>query len=238
MNKVSCNIIYDILPLYVDEVVSEDTRALVEQHLEDCENCSMEYERMKMNIEANISEKAAEAEKQAVKEAKKRILRRRAFTAVLSVIAGAIIISIIISGLNMVKIPVEYEKDRFEAVVREEGGEDCLFLRYNGKMSGHEIVAISEADSGEETLYIELYTTPWLNLLGVDEDQRNEIFCGGLNFGEDKVIELRLITGDIRQFYESSRDYERLMESSVLLWEKDDGLTHSAEPDKGVKKAQ
>ena len=33
MKKISCNIIKDILPLYLDGVVSDDTRQMVEEHL-------------------------------------------------------------------------------------------------------------------------------------------------------------------------------------------------------------
>lgn len=228
MDKINCNVIGDLLPLYADDVVSEDTKGLVEGHLAECEECAEKYAQMKREIDEDIRVKAAEVEKQGMINAKKHIRKKRLITAMLSVIAGAIIISIIISGVNMVKIPVEYEKDRFEVVVREEGGEDCLFLRYKGKMSGHEMVAVSDAGSGEETLYIELYTTPWWELFG-DEEQRGEIFCGGLNFGDDKVIELRLIEGDIRQFYEPTRNYETLADSSVLLWKAEDEVRHEKE---------
>ena len=37
MSKISCNVIQDIMPLYVDEIVSEDTKKLVEEHLKECE---------------------------------------------------------------------------------------------------------------------------------------------------------------------------------------------------------
>ncbi len=42
-----CNIIRDILPLYVDEMISEDTVSFVEEHLEKCETCRAELEKMK-----------------------------------------------------------------------------------------------------------------------------------------------------------------------------------------------
>ena len=35
--KISCNIIEDLLPLYVDDMVSEDSRQLVEEHLKESE---------------------------------------------------------------------------------------------------------------------------------------------------------------------------------------------------------
>ena len=39
MKKITCEIIKDILPLYVDDVVSADTRTMVEEHLAECESC-------------------------------------------------------------------------------------------------------------------------------------------------------------------------------------------------------
>ncbi len=46
MKEINCNIIRDLLPLYEDGVVSEDTAQLVREHLEGCPACREEYERM------------------------------------------------------------------------------------------------------------------------------------------------------------------------------------------------
>lgn len=37
--KLSCNVILDLLPLYYDQVCSDETKALVEEHLSSCESC-------------------------------------------------------------------------------------------------------------------------------------------------------------------------------------------------------
>ena len=37
--KISCDIIKDLLPLYAEDLASEDTKELVEEHLQGCENC-------------------------------------------------------------------------------------------------------------------------------------------------------------------------------------------------------
>lgn len=39
MNKLSCKVILDLLPLYADEVASPESRALVEEHLSSCPDC-------------------------------------------------------------------------------------------------------------------------------------------------------------------------------------------------------
>ena len=36
MNKITCNVIKDILPLYIGGVVSEDTQKIVDEHLAEC----------------------------------------------------------------------------------------------------------------------------------------------------------------------------------------------------------
>lgn len=50
MSKFSCDTVRDMLPLYVDNIVSDDTRALVEEHLASCNACRREYETMKNTV--------------------------------------------------------------------------------------------------------------------------------------------------------------------------------------------
>ena len=61
MNKLNCNVVRDILPLYADEVVSEDTRQLVEAHLGQCELCRRELDAMRgqIVIPAQVEETAS-----------------------------------------------------------------------------------------------------------------------------------------------------------------------------------
>ena len=46
--KNECSIIRDILPLYFENMVSGDTAAFVKEHLENCPECTAEFERMKL----------------------------------------------------------------------------------------------------------------------------------------------------------------------------------------------
>ena len=38
--KLSCNVARDLLPLYHDGVCSDESRALVEEHLDGCPDCA------------------------------------------------------------------------------------------------------------------------------------------------------------------------------------------------------
>ena len=56
--KNECNIIRDILPLYVEDMVSEETAKFVKEHLENCPECAKEFEVMKAGtkVEKNSDE--------------------------------------------------------------------------------------------------------------------------------------------------------------------------------------
>lgn len=57
-----CNVIRDLLPLYLDEVCSADSGKLVEEHLEHCEACRRELEEMKIDLCIGGMEETDEAE--------------------------------------------------------------------------------------------------------------------------------------------------------------------------------
>ena len=44
--KVTCNVIRDLLPLYAEDMVSEDTRRLVEEHIASCDDCKKQLAEM------------------------------------------------------------------------------------------------------------------------------------------------------------------------------------------------
>ena len=48
--KTPCSVIQDLLPLYAEELTGEDSRKLVEDHLEECENCKQTLEELKEAI--------------------------------------------------------------------------------------------------------------------------------------------------------------------------------------------
>ena len=50
MKDSNCNIIRDLLPLYEDNTVSEDTAELVRDHLKDCPACRKELQRMRTPV--------------------------------------------------------------------------------------------------------------------------------------------------------------------------------------------
>lgn len=61
--KVSCEIIKDLLPLYLDGVCSNDSKAAVEEHLASCDNCKAELQTMQTTLPiGNTGQNLKEAE--------------------------------------------------------------------------------------------------------------------------------------------------------------------------------
>lgn len=52
--KLSCKIAEDLLPLYLDDSCSEDSRAALEEHLKECPSCQSKLTRMRSSITDSI----------------------------------------------------------------------------------------------------------------------------------------------------------------------------------------
>ena len=77
---ITCNIIQDMLPLYVDDVLSEDSRKMVEEHLKDCEACREKRRNMEedsLPSFSQASENGKKAEKEILLGIRRRIRRKR-----------------------------------------------------------------------------------------------------------------------------------------------------------------
>ena len=49
--KNECNIVRDILPLYLEDMVSEDTANFIKEHLKDCPECRAELKNLQEPVE-------------------------------------------------------------------------------------------------------------------------------------------------------------------------------------------
>lgn len=90
--KNECNIIRDILPLYIENMVSNDTVLFVEEHLQSCSECRDELENMK---KSNNIESAFEINSSAVdslKALKRKMRKRKMVTIAISFVTAATLV--------------------------------------------------------------------------------------------------------------------------------------------------
>lgn len=59
MNKIPCKIIEDLLPMYIDQVCSNETKEIIENHLKQCDKCAKIFNMHKIetklkNVESDM----------------------------------------------------------------------------------------------------------------------------------------------------------------------------------------
>lgn len=85
-NDLSCAVVRDLLPSYLDGVVSDETKAAVERHMENCPDCREALRRMKE------PEEIAPAEEKEIDYLKK--IRRRSSRKVTAILAAVALLAI------------------------------------------------------------------------------------------------------------------------------------------------
>ncbi len=104
MAKVNCNVIQDILPLYIDDVVSDDTKELVEEHLQNCVICQKVYDETKMDLasELNVHGQTKENNNEGkdLKNFKKFFKRRKIRTVLISIVVTIAFFAVIVTFMN------------------------------------------------------------------------------------------------------------------------------------------
>ncbi|MCL2409652.1 MAG: zf-HC2 domain-containing protein [Oscillospiraceae bacterium] len=99
--KISCKIVKDLLPLYHDGVCSNESSAMVEEHLAECDSCKAELQSMDEGIPVNVIKQnlnEAESIQKLSKKWMQNLLRayiKGAFIALLAIVTIAVIIFII-----------------------------------------------------------------------------------------------------------------------------------------------
>ena len=91
MNNNDCNVARDLMPLVIDQVASEESRALVETHFADCEPCAQVF----TDMQAKVPEKGDAAEDNSFSAAMRQ-LRRTVGWRRLKVFVSSVIIMLIL----------------------------------------------------------------------------------------------------------------------------------------------
>lgn len=60
-NKISCEIIQDLMPSYIDGLTSESTTALIEEHIAECDDCRKMLENMRSDEGLTVTPSESEA---------------------------------------------------------------------------------------------------------------------------------------------------------------------------------
>ncbi|TGY44458.1 zf-HC2 domain-containing protein [Clostridium sartagoforme] len=150
--KINCTVIKDILPLYVEEMVSEDTRVLIENHIDECIDCKKEVEEMKTppNIPIDINTTG-------FKNVKSKLYREK-FNVIIFSIMLTMIISILV--INYLSEPnyIQYSND-IVSINTKDNGE--IFADFGDKVSSYNIYKDLSEDGSSYNYRISTWETLW-----------------------------------------------------------------------------
>lgn len=166
MNK--CNVIRDLLPLYADEVCSEDSKEMVEEHIASCQDCKQELEDYRYNMglgEVNTDE--------VLKKFKKKMSKKNLIKIAVSVV---VCLAVILGGIYALFIPeftVPYSEDLMTAKIPVDGGIDVWvnLPNYTQVYS----MAQSGSNDGEIDIYLTVTRTLW-SMIAPDSDEMNNFW--------------------------------------------------------------
>lgn len=154
MSKINCNIIQDILPLYVDDVVSEDTKNMVEEHLNGCDECKKIAGSMQEKIEIKPDETDNKFKK-AIKNINRKINLR-----LLLIFVGIIVLTVTVNVIHkwfQVNKLIEIEKCVFYYSANPNSVIEVKHDKDIGRNKDHEIPSENPED------YLQLNYTVYVN---------------------------------------------------------------------------
>lgn len=162
MNK-TCSIVQDLLPLYEEDMLREQTKEFVDGHLAQCEACRAELAALKADVTP------APVNAQPLRSLKKQ-LRRKKFTAVL--LAVTLALTLAAAGFAYLTAPqylpyseTEWTVARADGAVTAEGladlsGVESISVNLLTPVSGTEVTSTQEPDSGKTVYFITAWRTP------------------------------------------------------------------------------
>lgn len=141
--KVTCNVIRDILPLYAENLASEDTAALVDDHLCCCDSCMRE-----LGILKRIQIVPLERDVDGLKKVRKTIYIRK----IVAVLTAVMLVFSLYSCINMLMNATIYPdaEDIVESVDALEDG--TIRIRWKNVVTSTGSLGIEITENGAESL--------------------------------------------------------------------------------------
>lgn len=150
-----CILVKDLLPLYIENMLSEDTAEFVQDHLEHCTECREEMEQMNTPIVPS-----PRVDISPLKALKKKLFRKQLQSVLLSI---ALVFILTISTFSYLTAPryFPYTSDLLSITENTDGTVSFLFDK---KVTGYTLYE-TPSENGDSTVYsLEAWTTTWDNL--------------------------------------------------------------------------
>lgn len=157
--KLSCSVINDLLPLYAENISSEDTNALVEEHLSECADCREKLHALKEPKE--MIPESTEPLKNLKKEIQKRRLR---FAGIAALVVFIILFTVIAHLTDRKAIPYSPDLLSVEGIYQySPAGQNtpesavAIMVRRTPETKFLEVDYVTDPDTGETTAFLQCW---------------------------------------------------------------------------------
>ncbi len=94
---MKCSMTEDLLPLYVDDMCSEETKKEIEAHLKTCEKCAEKLKNYRTEIQVDAKEATgADSKDKAVRDSMKKVKKKLSFRKAVAVISSLLLVVVVI----------------------------------------------------------------------------------------------------------------------------------------------
>lgn len=157
-----CSIVRDLLPLYAENMVSDDTASFVAEHLESCSACREEMSKLEKSKEIADKGKTVTTsyinQAASLKAVKKKLRRKQILTILLSFVASVFFVGGTVILLCFYGFPADSENIRLETEFQHSGTGRVFVLHIrlgDEKHLGSSVKSIYQTDENGKYVYDE-----------------------------------------------------------------------------------
>ena len=155
--KNECSIVCDLLPLYAEDMVSEDTAEFVKEHLGNCPTCSAELEKLRKPVKPVAAQHVPDIDAEPLKRLKKALLMEKV-QAILC--TAAVLLALMLSGLSFLTAP-EYFAYSQELVTVTEGANGEATISFSSEITNYKLQRIADPADKQTVYHLEVWTCAW-----------------------------------------------------------------------------
>lgn len=155
--KNECSIVCDLLPLYAEDMVSEDTAEFVKEHLGNCPTCRAELEKLRKPVQPVAAQHVPDIDAEPLKRLKKALLMEKV-QAILC--TAAVLLALMLSGLSFLTAP-EYFAYSQELVTVTEGANGEATISFSSEITDYKLQRIADSADKQTVYHLEVWTCAW-----------------------------------------------------------------------------
>lgn len=221
--KYPCEIINDLLPLYIDDLCNEKSKEVIKEHLSSCEKCKQNYEKMK-GVDDVMKNNNSEDFKvsESLKNIRRKIFRNKIFVSVLTIVVIGFVAFGVGTIMENIEKEIKYDNNIIVTKVNREDKGVCLEAEITGNRilsTTQKRVEIEKNGEMEINIYFYSETNAWEDLLA-NNKTTSHYFIAPINEDND-IDNVYYYTGDYSNLEEMTiEELDKVNQNATLLWSK------------------